>query len=198
MIPGEPDAPEPAAHGFVRALVPQARAALVVLVGGALLGLVAGLAWTRLADHVRIVITGQGPDLMTYETNQFFSGDGMFAVIGLVVGAIVGIVAYLWRRQRGVVVLLGAGLGALVAALVAWQLGRHIGLAGYHRLLHSAHVGSQFDRPVDLRAKATLICWPLASVAVYTALVLLSGGADLPAKGDESLAGPLAPAREQT
>lgn len=175
----EPVLPEPVTREFARSLAPQVAAALFVVVCGAVLGLVAGLVWTRLADHVRVVITAQGPDLLTYETNQFFAADGMFALIGLVGGVLVGIGAYRWRSRRGVVLLFGAGLAAVVAGLLAWQLGRQIGLAHYHQLLHSAHVGAQFDRPVDLRTKATLLWWPLGALLAYTVLVLFSGSPDL-------------------
>lgn len=156
--------------------MPQAGAAIVVLVGGAVLGLIAGLVWTRIADHVRIVITANGPDLVSYETDQFFSADGMFALIGVVAGLAVGTAAFCWRRHRGVIVLLGAGLGAFAGALVAWQLDRQLGLAHYHQLLHSTGVGRRFDKPIDLRAKAALGVWPLAAVVAYTMMTLLSRG----------------------
>ncbi len=59
---------------------------------------------------------------------------------------------FLLRKNRGPVGLVVAAAGALAAALVAWQVGRRVGLAGYQRLLDTAPEGTRFSKPADLRA----------------------------------------------
>ena len=48
--------------------------------------------------------------------------------------------------------LVAVALGSVGAAVVAWQLGRRVGLAAYDRLLASAPVGDSLAKPPDLRA----------------------------------------------
>jgi hypothetical protein len=62
------------------------------------------------------------------------------------------------RRYRGPVGMLVAVLGMIGAAVLAWQVGRHIGLAGYERLLETAPVGKTFTKPPDLHGgKFTMV-----------------------------------------
>lgn len=154
-------------------------AALVVLAAGVLAGLIAAFVWRAVADHVQIVITANGPDLVSYETNQFFSADGVYSWLGLGLGLVLGIGAYAWRRQRGALVLLGVVAGAVVGGLICWRLGRYLGLAHYHQALRSTEVGQRFAKPVDLRSTIALAVWPLGAVLGYCLPALLSSAEDL-------------------
>lgn len=165
--------------GWTRGIGGQALAAVVVLAVGVVVGVAAALLWRAVADHVRILITANGPDLVSYETNEFFSADGVYTWLGLGFGLVLGVGAYAWRRQRGALVLLGVVAGALIGGLICWRLGRHIGLAHYHQLLKSTQVGQRFDKPVDLRSTIALVVWPLGAVIGYCLPALLSGAQDL-------------------
>ena len=74
--------------------------------------------------------------------------------------------------------------------LLAWWVGRHIGLDEYHRLLTEATPGTEFGKPQDLRAKrfgldhgfipqvrGLLQVGPFAAAATYT---LLAGWSKYP------------------
>ena len=56
------------------------------------------------------------------------------------------------RRYRGPVGMLVVTVGTIGAAVIAWQLGRQIGLGEYQRLLETAAAGTTFGKPPDLRA----------------------------------------------
>jgi hypothetical protein len=74
-------------------------------------------------------------------------------------------------------------LGTIGAALLAWQVGRRIGLADYERLLDTAPPGHTFTKPPDLRSgeidwlfgflpviKGSLLLPAFAAAVVYTLL----------------------------
>ncbi|MEK8109977.1 DUF2567 domain-containing protein [Micromonospora sp. M12] len=87
------------------------------------------------------------------QPEQPIAADGWFSLLGLAFGLLVALALWLvLRRRRGPVGLVAAVLGALVAAPVAWQVGRRIGLATFDRLLADAPAGQAFTKPADLRA----------------------------------------------
>lgn len=155
-------------------------AALTTLVTLGVLGVAIAPIWAALSPRVRIIITPAGPDLVQYANSDFFAGDGTFLVIGIVAGLVSGVAAWLIaRRWRGPLILVGLALGALLGALIAWQVGRQIGLPHYHQLLHSTDVGRRFDKPVDLRSKAALLAQPFAATLAYVFLTARVGRPDL-------------------
>jgi hypothetical protein len=132
------------------------RAALVGLATAAgitLLGLPMGLLWAALAPAVPVRKTADGAALTQAQPEEFIAADGWFTLVGLCFGVATAIAVWLLlRRRRGPFGLIVAVLGALGAAVVAWQVGRRIGLAEYQRLLADAQVGDILNRPPDLRA----------------------------------------------
>ncbi|MEE6260673.1 DUF2567 domain-containing protein [Plantactinospora sonchi] len=123
---------------------------LLVLV---LLGLPFGLLWSAVSPGVPVVQTENGAILAEPSPEGFIAADGWFTLLGFGLGVLVTIAVWvLLRRYRGPLGMLVVVLGMLGAALVAWQLGRHIGLAGYERMLDTAPAGTNFTKPPDLQA----------------------------------------------
>ncbi|RKN50768.1 DUF2567 domain-containing protein [Micromonospora endolithica] len=142
-VPVEPELPRG------RALRRAALAALVVTV----LGVPLGLLWTALAPDTPVRKVAEGAVYAEPQPEQPIAADGWFSLLGLGFGVLVAL--GLWfalRRLRGPVGLAAAALGAFGAAVVAWQVGRRIGLDTYQRLLATAPDGQAFGKPVDLRA----------------------------------------------
>ncbi|HEY3010122.1 MAG TPA: DUF2567 domain-containing protein [Micromonosporaceae bacterium] len=134
--------------------------AIVLAVGSA--GAPFGLLWAAVAPDVPVSITDSGPMLGDPAPEQFVAADGWFTLLGLGVGALAAAAAWaLARRTRGPVGLVAVALGAAVAGLIAWQIGRHVGLAEYHRLLDHAAAGQTLGKPGDLRG-AEVRWWPPA------------------------------------
>ncbi|MEU6075173.1 DUF2567 domain-containing protein [Micromonospora sp. NPDC047074] len=141
--PAEPDLPRG------RAL----RLALLAVLAASVLGVPLGLLWAALAPDTPVLKVPGGAIYAESQPEQPIAADGWFSLLGLAFGVLVALVLwFLLRRARGPVGLFAAVLGAFGAALVAWQVGRRIGLAGYERLLETAAVGRAFEKPADLRA----------------------------------------------
>ncbi|SCG37558.1 Protein of unknown function [Micromonospora halophytica] len=125
----------------------------VTVLGLTALGVPLGLLWAAVAPDTPVVKTADGAVYGQPQPEQPVAADGWFSLLGLGFGVLAAI--GLWvvlRRRRGPAVLGATALGGLGAALVAWQLGRRIGLATYQRLLETAPDGQAFTKPADLRA----------------------------------------------
>ncbi|GIJ12463.1 DUF2567 domain-containing protein [Micromonospora andamanensis] len=123
-----------------------------VLVMG-LLGAPLGWLWAAVAPATPVVKSADGAVYGQAQPEQPIAADGWFSLLGLAFGVLGALaVWFLLRRHRGPVGLVVAAAGGLAAALVAWQVGRRVGLAGYQRLLETAPDGTRFSKPADLRA----------------------------------------------
>ncbi|MET8834640.1 DUF2567 domain-containing protein [Micromonospora sp. NPDC004540] len=145
-VPGAPSGTR-RAGGRVAALA--LGAALLLTVLGAPLGLL----WALVAPGTPVQMTAEGAVYATPQPEQPIAADGWFSLLGLGFGVLAAIT--LWvvlRRRRGPVGLVAGALGGLGAAVVAWQVGRRIGLGAYQRLLDTAPPGTDFTKPADLRA----------------------------------------------
>ncbi|MFG3712024.1 DUF2567 domain-containing protein [Micromonospora sp. NPDC047730] len=117
------------------------------------LGVPLGLLWAALAPDTPVLKVPDGAIYAEPQPEQPVAADGWFSLLGLGFGVLAALALwFVLRRVRGPVGLLAAVLGAFGAALVAWQVGRRIGLAGYQRLLETAPDGRAFSKPADLRA----------------------------------------------
>ncbi|GAB2950947.1 hypothetical protein GCM10027280_44290 [Micromonospora polyrhachis] len=120
-----------------------------------LLGVPLGLLWVAVSPQIPVVRTETGTVLTQPQPEEFIAADGWFSLLGFGFGVLAAIVFWLvLRRQRGPLSLLLLAVGGIGAAVVAWQVGRRIGLDEYQRLLATAPLGEQFNKPPDLRAGA--------------------------------------------
>jgi hypothetical protein len=130
------------------ALVPAAVAGLAA----AVLGVGAGLLWRVVAPHVAIVKVEQGFLYADAQPEQAVAADGWFALLGLVAGVLVALVAwFVLRRRRGVAVLVGLVLGSLVGAWLGWWLGVQLETAHFEALAAATPIGSQLDAPLSVQ-----------------------------------------------
>ncbi|NIL56785.1 DUF2567 domain-containing protein [Salinispora arenicola] len=121
--------------------------------GVMLLGVPLGLLWAGLAPDTPVVKTTSGAVYGEPQPEQPFAADGWFSLLGLGFGVLAAVgLWFLLRRSRGPVGLAAAVLGSLGAALVAWQVGRRVGLATFEHLLATAADGQTFGQPAQLRA----------------------------------------------
>ncbi|MFF4890778.1 DUF2567 domain-containing protein [Micromonospora chersina] len=135
---------------------PGGRAAAVAL-GAALLltvlGAPLGLLWALVAPGTPVRMTAEGAVYATPQPEQPIAADGWFSLLAFGFGVLAAIT--LWvvlRHRRGPAGLVAGTLGGLGAAVVAWQVGRRIGLGTFQRLLETAPPGTDFTKPADLRA----------------------------------------------
>ncbi|WFE41427.1 DUF2567 domain-containing protein [Micromonospora sp. WMMD998] len=117
------------------------------------LGAPLGLLWAWLAPGTPVRQTPGGAVYAVPQPEQPIAADGWFSLLALGFGVLAAIALWtLLRWRRGPLILLAVTLGGFGAAVVAWQVGRRIGLATFERLLETAPPGTDFTRPVDLRA----------------------------------------------
>ncbi|MFI6264233.1 DUF2567 domain-containing protein [Micromonospora sp. NPDC051006] len=152
------------------------RRAAVLAVGAglalAVLGAPLGLLWAAVAPDTPVIKTAEGAVYAQPQPEQPIAADGWFSLLGLGFGVLAALALwFLLRRRRGPVGLVAAVLGAFAAGLVAWQLGRRIGLSRFDQLLASAPEGQGFGKPSDLRAGG--IDWVLGVLPVPHGNLLL-------------------------
>ncbi|CAM5333229.1 MULTISPECIES: AAA family ATPase [Streptomyces] len=173
-----PEGAYPAHPGPVRdePLSHEIRRAALTALAVALLGLLLGFLWSRLAPHVPLVSDGEAVYLRDTEGEQAIGADGTFALLALAFGAVSGVAAFLVHRAGGILLVCGLALGSLGGAAVAWRFGMALGpdgdVAGHAR---DAGQGVPFDAPLELGALGVLVAWPLAALLVHLGLTALFG-----------------------
>lgn len=130
-----------------------AAVSLLTVVALVILGAPLGLLWRMVAPSVPVQQTTDGAILTQPQPEEFIAADGWFSMVGFGFGVLAAIGVWLvLRRHRGPLGMLVVVVGTIGAAVVAWQLGRRVGLAGYEHLLRTAPEGKIFNKPPDLRA----------------------------------------------
>jgi hypothetical protein len=158
---------------------------LAIVAAVAALGVPFGLLWTAVAPDVPVIMTNGGPVYGEAQPEQPIAADGWFAILALPVGLLAAVGVWLLARPaRGMPGLVALIAGAVGAGLVAWWVGRQIGLADFESTLAAAEAGARLDQPPDLGV-VELGWWPpqvlgvflvpaLAAAATYTMLAAWS------------------------
>jgi hypothetical protein len=167
--PSDPGPPAPTPgdgqSGIARSAWAASIAFAAVLVGTALLGVLAGLLWPAVAPRALLVVVSRGSaDVVNAETSAFIAADGWFTVLSLIGGVISGLLGYLFAvRRHGPVAMLSVLAGGLAAALIARWLGEQSGLAAFNHLLAVSRTGTLLHAPVTLGGVGALAFWPFAA-----------------------------------
>jgi hypothetical protein len=158
---------------------PALLAAVLVVVGSAVVGLAAGLIWAAVAPRVQYQVYTLHPPTAyatNPETSGFIAADGWYCVIALIGGALIGLLAYLFAvRRYGPAAMTGVVIGSVVAAFItAWVGHQASGALGFNALLASAKPGSYLYAPISLGSHGALAFWPFAAAVVAGGLGLLA------------------------
>ena len=142
------------------------RTAAAIMAGIAVIGGIAGAVLWRLVVRLpAYVVQPDGSATVSERAlTEFFAGDAWYTVIGVVVGAGLGIAT--WRRFKGIgwpCAFLAAGLG-LLAGLVCWQLGEILGGVPFDERLAAAKPGDTVPIALALRSPSALAVWAFAAV----------------------------------
>jgi LPXTG-motif cell wall-anchored protein len=149
------------------------RSAVAIAVGFALAGVLAGLVWWLLAPRADFRITGDGPVPLGGPSDELFvADDAVLAFVLLGLGLVGGATVWFLRRRRGVGALIGIAVGALVAAVVAWQAGELLGAGPTEAQL--ADVGAVVTTALRLGSPTVLAVAPFAGLLAYLVAVLCS------------------------
>jgi hypothetical protein len=154
--------------------------AVLFVIAGALLGLVAGAIWAAAAPRVVYQVYSLNPPTafaINPETDAFIAADGIYTFIALGGGALLGLAGYIFGvRRYGPLPLAGVVLGSLAAAFLARWLGPQLtGSGTFNNLLGSSKPGALLHAPIALGAQGALAFWPVAAALVAGGLELMIG-----------------------
>jgi hypothetical protein len=178
--PYPPDGfPPPAGTGGGRMPAPAGRRLLIafaVALGGALLGLLAGVIWAAVAPRVVYQVAAGSPReafVVASEPTAFFAADAWYCIIALAGGAVLGLLGYLFAiRRHGALPMLGLVAGAVAAAYLARWIGQQSGYDAFYHQLATVRPGTLLRAPITLGSRGALAFWPLAAAAVAGAIEL--------------------------
>lgn len=148
-----------------------ARDVLVVAAWWLVVGLLAGVAWWQLAPGIVATRADGGVVLDSTQLERQVGVDGWFALLALGGGLLSGAVLTWWRRSSPALVVVLVVVGALLAGLVAQQLGVLLGPPDPEPLLARRDVGA--TAPLDLRLQASGLIWAWPACAALGALAVL-------------------------
>lgn len=132
----------------------------------AMIGVVGGMLWRSIVilptfevrPGLRAVPTSEGT--MT----AWFAADSWFSIMGIVTGLVIGVLAWRWFNHRGWIVTVHAVVGALLVALVVWQVGEALGPGPFADRLAAAQVGDILPIGFELRSYPAFLLWAFAAI----------------------------------
>ena len=103
---------------------PVVRPALLILLTSLVLGVLQGWLWSAIAPGVQYQATGDGRlyGLATSSSNAWVA-IGLYVLLGIVVGIVLGVLAWKARTARGTLMFGAVTLSALAGAAVAYWVG---------------------------------------------------------------------------
>jgi hypothetical protein len=161
----------------------EVRAAIIVVVLLAAVGVGVALVWWQVAPRLGFTVVSPGnPQPVSSEKEQFFATDGWYAMLTLAVGLLAPLLGWRARVLRGPAGLVALAAGGLLGAVVTWRLGLLLAPAPTDAQLQQ--VGLVVYPALRLRATAALMIEPIAVVVTY---LLLTGFASRPDLGRPDL-----------
>jgi hypothetical protein len=149
-----------------------------LVLGLALAGIPAGVLWWVLAPRADFRITEDGPVVIGNPSGELLvADDAVFTLVLAGVGLIAGAAAWWLRRRRGVAIVIALAIGALLTAVIAWQVGELLGAGPTKAQL--ADVGARVTTALRLNGLAALAFAPFAAQLAYIVPVLYTRGDDL-------------------
>ncbi len=172
----------------------QALIPVAIVLAVAAFGVAVGWLWAEIAPRVPVVKADGGRYYYgVAEPEQAVAGDGWFLVLGVIVGVLLAIAAWvLLRRYRGYVMMAALGLGSILGAWVAWFVGYKIAMTEFTRVAATTPVDGRLNAPLELAMTnmnphkwwfpgltGVIVAQALAAVLVYTILAGFSAFEDL-------------------
>jgi hypothetical protein len=139
-----------------------------------LVGAPAGLLWAAVAPKVTVVLSDAEVSLATPDNSAFIAADGFFLGVVLVVGVLVGALAWGLGRRHGPGVVLGLTAGGLLAGYVAARTGALVDESTARDAVAAGQSG-MVELAVRLRASEAVLAWPVGALLGFLAPAFLRG-----------------------
>lgn len=128
-------------------------------------GVVSGVLWAVFAFRPGYEVADDlGATLGERGLSQIFAADALFSVLLAVVGLAIGVVSWILFYRNGWWVCVLAVIGAAIAALLAWQVGRLVTPSDFSERLASAVGGDVVPVDLQLHAAAALLVAPFTAI----------------------------------
>jgi hypothetical protein len=153
---------------------------LATAAASAVLGLIAGFAWSAVAPRALLDLQSRGAAYLVHaETNAYIAADGWFCLLTAIGGLICGVAGYfLAVRKYGAAAMAGLALGGLAASALAMWVGQQQGQAGFRAALLTRRVGTLLHQPLVLGGRGALAFWPLLAGLAVAMFELISQSKD--------------------
>jgi hypothetical protein len=139
---------------------PTAVAGLVVALAVAALGGGVGWFWAAITPRLQVIKSDKGFLYADPEPEQPIAADGTFLLIGLGLGILLAVLVWvLLRRYRGVAMLAALSVGSLACSVLAFWVGHKIGVSQFNAVRGSAPIGAQLSAPVTLGVTDEAFSW---------------------------------------
>ena len=176
--------------------------AAVVLVF-ALAGLAGGWVWSELWDPPLGAVQDREWLYLDFAmVGTVFSGTGLYVVVGLVGGTVLGVVAALVARTSELVTLAAVVLGSVVAGYLAHQVGVQRSPTDPRLLALVVPDGTELPGRLEVTGSSPFVAWPLGSLVGLAVTYFLTSGASAGVEGARRVdvgpadpSGPTAPPR---
>jgi hypothetical protein len=162
-----------------------ARVGVTLAVSGAALGAVAGWLWYVWWAPARpgvIFETADGPRWFPSPWDpgqaQVFAGTATFALTGIGVGLLLGVLAVLVGRRQPYAALVSLLIGTAIAAAVAYLVGTRLSPPDPQSLVDTEPVGTELAASIHVSGWTPYLCWPLGGLLGYLAATFLVSALD--------------------
>ena len=168
-------------------MLPETRWRVTIFLSSCLgVGVVAGVLWAVLAFRPRYEVADDlGASLRERGLSQIFAADALFSVLLAVVGLGIGIACWLLFHRNGWWVCVLAVSGAIIAALVAWQVGLLVTPNDFAERLARAVGGDEVPVDLQLHATAALLVAPFTAITPVMLLAAFWPESPAPIAADE-------------
>ncbi len=151
-------------------------AALVVAVFAAV-GAAAGWLWFRVWDPPQgTVVEGTWGYDNFRELGAVFSATGLYVVIGVLSGVLLGVLAALLCRRSELVTLVAVAAGSVLAGFLCYQVGLHFSPPDPNTLAAGLADGEQLPARLEVPGKSPYVAWPLGALLGLTVVYFLTTG----------------------